>query len=245
MARGLAQTPWLVAIAGGNESPLQVFRDLSSDADSSAYKVVRLIDEIDFGSDRGPESISARLTETILADLERGMGKTGGRFTPPSVAQCLVELLDPGPSDRVYDPFCGSGELLSAAAAYVGRQEQPGTKRSVWGQASHDWSLRISAMNLALHGIAADLRRGNALESDRFPQQRFSHVVANPPFNLRADVPLDGPWQFGIPPAHNANFAWLQHVVSKLTPDGRGAVVMAGGAASTLSTNGRRFAPRW
>ncbi|MGZ0150763.1 N-6 DNA methylase [Kribbella sp. WER1] len=232
--RTLPQEPLPLRTVTGE---VRVFRDLPADPDPSAFETIRLIDAVDFDDSSGTVSTGARVADAILADLERGMGRGSAQFTPPDVARSLVALLDLTPEDRIYDPFCGSGELLSAAVAYLDAHRHPVEDLDVCGQASHDWSLRTSAMNLALHGIDADLRKGNALEIDRFPALQFSKVLANPPFNMRNDVPASGRWRFGQPPAHNANFAWLQHVISKLTPDGHGAVVMPGSAASTLSHN--------
>lgn len=218
---------------GTGTSPVPVFGKASRSDGPSLTEAVHLIDKIDFDRGEGPQSTAAQISEAILADLERGMGRSGGRFTPPDVARCLVELLDPQQSDRVYDPFCGSGELLSAAAAYVGRQSGSASSWQVYGQTPQEWSWLTSTMNLALHGVEADLGApGNALQEDRFPGLRFGRILANPPFNLHMDPPRDRMWPFGEPPAHNANFAWLQHVVTKLEPGGRAAVVMPNGAAS-------------
>jgi type I restriction enzyme M protein len=218
---------------GTDTSPVPLFGKVSRSVDPTMTEVVHLIDKIDFGRGEGPRSTAAQISEAILADLERRMGRSGGRFTPPDVAGCLVELLDPQQSDRIYDPFCGSGELLSAAAAYVGRQGGSPTSWQVYGQTPHEWSWLTSKMNLALHGVNADLRApGNALQEDRFPGLRFSRILANPPFNLHMDPLRNRIWPFGEPPAHNANFAWLQHVVTKLEAGGRAAVVMPNGAAS-------------
>lgn len=219
---------------GADSSPVRVFGMVSRSADQSLAEAVHLIDKIDFarGGDGG-QSIAAGLSEGILADLERGMGRSGGHFTPPDVARCLVELLDPGPSDRVYDPFCGSGELLAAAAAYVGRRGETPSNWQVYGQTPQEWSWLTSTMNLALHDVEADLGApANALQEDRFPALRFSSILTNPPFNLRMALPGERAWRFGEPPAHNANFAWLQHILTKLEPGGRAVVIMANGAAS-------------
>jgi len=214
-------------------SPVPVFEKVNSSGDPSLIEAVHLVDKIDFGRGEGPQSTAAQISEAILADLERGMGRSGGHFTPPDVARCLVELLDPRQSDRVYDPFCGSGELLSAAAAYVGHKSDSASIRQVYGQTPQEWSWLTSTMNLALHGVEADLGApGNALQEDRFPALRFDRILSNPPFNLQIDLPHDRLWPFGKPPARNANFAWLQHVVTKLEPGGRAAIVMPNGAAS-------------
>lgn len=218
---------------GTRGSPVRVFGKVSSGADQSLAEAVHLIDHIDFARSDGGQSIAAELSETILADLERGMGRGGGRFTPPDVARCVVELLDPRPSDRVYDPFCGSGELLAAAAAHVGRQSRTPSNWQVYGQTPQEWSWLTSTMNLALHDVKADLGTpAYALQEDRFPGLGFSMILANPPFNQPMALRGDQVWPFGEPPARNANFAWLQHVVDKLDPGGRAAVIMANEAAS-------------
>lgn len=214
--------------------PIAVFPALTRMGDQSLLEAVRVMDTIDFGDGDSPESTGALLGEAILANLERGMGRGGGHFTPPDVARCLVELLDPRLTDNLYDPFCGSGELLSTAAAHVNRVD--GTLRGwqVCGQTPQPWSWLTSKMNLALHGVEAELATpANALDDDRFPEQRFSRILANPPFNLNRYLSLERKWLFGVPPPQNANFAWLQHIVSKLAVDGRAAVIMPNGASST------------
>jgi type I restriction enzyme M protein len=217
---------------GTTSIAVPVFRSIAATADPALVEAIYVIDTIDLGEAPGPQSTSAQIAETILGDLERRMGRSGGHFTPPDVARCLVELLNPQPSDRVYDPFCGSGELLAAAAAHVSHQVQALDGWQVYGQTPHEWSWLTSRMNLALHGVEADLAMsGDIPTEDRFPGQKFSLILANPPFNVAVELPRGRVWPFGEPPARNANFAWLQHVVTKLEPGGRAAVVMPGGAA--------------
>ncbi|WP_103351018.1 N-6 DNA methylase [Amycolatopsis sp. CA-128772] len=217
--------------AGGQAIP--VFRMLEQAADPSLLSAAQQIDGIGFGDVVGPESTGARIADALLAELERRMGRGSGQFTPPDVARVLVEVLEPGPSDQVYDPFCGSGELLTAVAARIGRDAAALGSRRVHGQASQTWSLLISKMNLALHGVAADIAGPmSAVEQDLFPNRRFDRILANPPFNAHMDSPRSRRWRFGEPPAHNANFGWLQHVVDKLKPTGRAAVIMPTGASS-------------
>lgn len=208
-------------------------------ADSSVIDVVRLVNAIDFDDIGGSRSTAAQIADVILSQLERGMGRRGGHYTPADVARCLVELLDPQLTDRVYDPFCGSGELLCAVADRVSRQEGALNGWLVWGQTPLAESWLTSKMNLALHDVEADLgpRWANVLEDDHFPGQRFSRVIANPPFNMKHYSVNDRTWPFGDPPAYNANFAWLQHIVTKLKPGGRAAVIMADGAASSSFGN--------
>ncbi|WP_327110540.1 N-6 DNA methylase [Nocardia sp. NBC_01730] len=220
---------------GADTQSVPVFRTMKHTPDPSLIEAAHLIDQIDF-SEGGPESTPGRIGEAILANLERDMGRSGGYFTPPDVARCLVELIDPSSSDHVYDPACGSGELLSAAAIHANRLSGSLDGWQVYGQTPLEWSWLTSRMNLALHGIEADLSMpSNALIEDRFPERRFSRIIANPPFNLRVDLPQNRTWPFGDPPSHNANFAWLQHVVTKLEPMGRAAVLMPAGAAFARS----------
>lgn len=217
---------------GTGGQAISVFRAVPNTADPALVEAVRLIAGIDFGMADGPHSTAARVSEAILNNLERGMGRSGGHITPPDVVRCLVELLEPQPMDTMYDPFCGSGELLSAAAAHASGHGEPLARRQVCGQPPHEWSWLTTTMNLALHRVDVDLSApGNALQEDRFPGRRFTCILANPAFNLHVDLPRDRPWRFGDPPAHNANLGWLQHVVSKLEPGGRAAVVMPEGAA--------------
>ncbi|MEV6557065.1 N-6 DNA methylase [Nocardia sp. NPDC051756] len=224
-----------IPLGVGNQS-VPVFRTVERTPDLSIVEAARLLDHIDF-DERNSELSPGRIGEAILANLERDLGRAGGHFTPPDVARCLVELLDPSPSDLLYDPVCGSGELLSAGALHANRLNESMDGWRVFGQTPLEWSWLTSKMNLALHGVEADLSiPSNALIEDRFPDQKFSRIIANPPFNLRVDLPQTRTWPFGEPPAHNANFAWLQHVVTKLEPGGRAAVLMPAGAAFIQST---------
>jgi type I restriction enzyme M protein len=210
---------------------LPVFGTVARTADSTLVEAITVIDEIDFGQTT-TRPAAGQAAEAILQDLERDMGRSGGHFTPPDLAQCLVELLDPQAVDRIYDPFCGSGELLAAAAAHVRRGHGVPKGWRVYGQAPYDWSWRTSAMNLALHGVECALGGpGDALQGDTFSDQRFSLILANPPFNVTLELPQGRVWPYGDPAPRNGNFAWLQYVVSKLEPGGRAAVVMPANAA--------------
>ncbi|WP_432977618.1 N-6 DNA methylase [Dactylosporangium sp. CA-233914] len=212
--------------------PIPVFSRVDPVGDPAVVEAIRLVERAEFGP-----STAAEIGEAIFGQLERRLGKSGGHFTPPDVARCLVRLLDPSRSHRVFDPACGSGELLVAAAEHVRGQEGSLDDWRFWGQTAQEWSWRTSVMNLALHGVSADLDFGShALQVDRFPGLQFDVVLANPPFNLRIDLAPDKPWPFGEPSYHNANFAWLQYVLSKLAPGGRAAVLMPANAAFTTGS---------
>jgi type I restriction enzyme M protein len=209
-----------------------VFRALGQVADASLLAAIQLVDRIDLSSGPGLGSPGAQISDAILADLERTMGRSGGHFTPPGVAGFLADLLEPNQSDQLYDPFCGSGELLVAAAEAAGRGHFAPDGRRVHGQPPHDWSLLTSKMNLALHGVEAEISGpANALDEDLFLDRQFDVALANPPFSMRLNAQASREWPFGNPPQHNADLAWLQHVVTKLKPDGRAAVIMPVGAS--------------
>ncbi|MFD0903453.1 N-6 DNA methylase [Actinomadura sediminis] len=173
--------------------------------------------------------VAAELTERIAA----WEGHRGGEFhTPRSVADLLARLVDPQPGEHVHDPCCGTGDLLVAAAARL----PSGSVPMLSGSALSPRPLLRAGLNLALHGLRADLAP-NALARIRggpFSAGPFHCVISNPPFAMR-EWTTPGPsspghWRYGDPPKSNADFAWLQHIIGSLTPEGRAAVVMAPGS---------------
>lgn len=165
-------------------------------------------------------------------------GRKGGELhTPRSVVEVLVETAAPRPGDRIYDPFCRSGEILAAAADHARRQGLWRTP-SVYGRTPNGGSAVRARMNLALHRAEGGVDVGPADLAGDTPLSGapFNMIVSNPPFNmdLRGDQRF-APWylRYGVPPAHNANFAWLQYVVACLAPEGRAAVLMSNGASSS------------
>lgn len=199
---------------GGREAPL--LPPVDSSVDRSLRTVIGAIDSIDFDE---TSQVAGRLSDALLERVERDTGRLGGRFTPPSVARCLVEALGGELSGTVYDPFGGSGELLTAAA---GRGDV-----RLFGQLTGERSLRVAWLNTALHGSPATLRLGKpSVFDDKFAGETFDFILTNPAFNIADQAIAQRSWRFGTPPRHNANFAWLQHVVEKLAPRGRAAVLM-------------------
>ncbi|MFI6157900.1 N-6 DNA methylase [Kitasatospora sp. NPDC051170] len=171
-----------------------------------------------------------------FADLE---GTSGSEFsTPPWVVELVTELLEPL-GGRVYDPACGTGGMLLQASEYAAshRGAGPGTHLDLFGQDVNGQFWNIATMNLAIHGVEGDLgaRPADTLTADQHPDLKADFIMTHPPFNLRVgDLdPGDGRWQFGVPPVRNANYAWLQHVVSKLGEHGTAGVLLTDSSVDT------------
>ena len=177
--------------------------------------------------------ILGRVYEYFLGGFAGAEGKRGGEFyTPRSVVRLLVEMLEPY-RGRIFDPCCGSGGMFVQSERFV---EQHGGRIgdiAIYGQESNYTTWRLAKMNLAVRGIDADVRWNNegSFHNDAFNDFRSDFILANPPFNdsdwggdrLTNDVR----WKYGIPPSSNANFAWVQHFIHHLAPNGVAAFVLA------------------
>jgi type I restriction enzyme M protein len=175
--------------------------------------------------------------EYFLEKFARAEGKRGGEFyTPSSVVKLLVEVLEPY-SGRVYDPCCGSGGMFVQAEKFVLAHSGRRDDIAVYGQESNERTWRLAKMNLAIHGINGDLssRWADTFVGDKHPDMKADFILANPPFNMSdwARKTDDKRWHYGVPPAGNANFAWLQHIVYKLSTNGSAGVVLANGSMSS------------
>ena len=192
--------------------------------------------------DQGNEKdILGRTYEYCLAKFAEQEGKLAGEFyTPSCVVRTLVEILKPY-HGRVYDPCCGSGGMFVQSAKFIENHSGNINDISVYGQDSNPTTWKLAQMNLAIRGIDADLGQYNAdtFFNDCHPTLRADFIMANPPFNLSdwgADkLQDDVRWKYGIPPASNANFAWLQHMIYHLAPNGRIGMVLANGSLSSQS----------
>src|SRR5680860_1255115 len=177
--------------------------------------------------------------EYFLEKFAKAEGKRGGEFyTPASVVRVLVEVLEPT-SGRVYEPCCGSGGMFVQTEKFLAAHDREGSDISVFGQENNERTWRMAKMNLAIHGLNGNLanRWGDTFARDQHPDMQANFVLANPPFNIKdwARSESDPRWKFGVPPAGNANYAWIQHIISKLATGGRAGVVMANGSMSTNS----------
>jgi type I restriction enzyme M protein len=194
----------------------------SEQADSKSHRSVDLL---------------GRVYEYFLTQFASAEGKNGGQFyTPSCVVRCLVEMLAPY-KGRVYDPACGSGGMFVQSEKFV---ESHGGKLgdiSIYGQESNATTRRLAIMNLAIRGIEADFgsEHADTFRRDLHPDLRADYVIANPPFNdsdwFRKDD--DVRWQYGVPPKGNANFAWVQHFIHHLAPQGMAGFVLANGSMSS------------
>lgn len=178
--------------------------------------------------------------EYFLDKFAKAEGRRGGEyFTPPSVVKVIVEVLEPA-KGRVYDPCCGSGGMFVQTEKFIYEHDGDPKDTSIYGQESNELTWRMAKMNLAIHGIdnkGLGARWGDTFARDQHADLQMDYVMANPPFNIKdwARSEEDPRWRFGVPPASNANYAWIQHILSKLAPGGKAGVVMANGSMSSNS----------
>ncbi|OHV63674.1 class I SAM-dependent DNA methyltransferase [Pseudofrankia sp. BMG5.36] len=178
--------------------------------------------------------------EYFLGNFARSEGKRGGEFfTPPSVVRVIVELLEPS-QGRVYDPCCGSGGMFVQTEKFIYDHKGDPKDIAIYGQESLEETWRMAKMNLAIHGIdnkGLGARWGDTFARDQHADVQMNHAMANPPFNIKhwSRNTEDPRWKFGVPPATNANYAWIQHILYKLAPGGSAGVVMANGSMSSNS----------
>lgn len=196
------------------------------------------IQMIEHGSEK---DILGRTYEYCLSKFAEQEGKLAGEFyTPSCVVRTLVEVLQPY-NGRVYDPACGSGGMFVQSAKFIERHSGNINSIAVYGQDSNPTTWKMAQMNLAIRGIEANLGEYNAdtFFNDCHPTLRADFIMANPPFNLSdwgADkLKDDVRWKYGMPPAGNANFAWLQHMIHHLAPNGKIGMVLANGSLSSQS----------
>lgn len=183
--------------------------------------------------------ILGEVYEYFLEKFAHAEGKRGGEFyTPAGVVRVLVEVLEPS-HGRVYDPCCGSGGMFVQTEKFLESHHKEGSNISVYGQELNERTWRMAKMNLAIHGLNGNLasRWGDTFARDQHPDLQADFVLANPPFNIKdwARSESDPRWKYGVPPAGNANYAWIQHIISKLAPGGSAGVVMANGSMSSNS----------
>lgn len=205
-------------------------------------EVVDLFNNLKLKEHGNVKDILGRTYEYSLAQFASLEGKNAGEFyTPTSIVKTLVEILEPY-EGRVYDPCCGAGGMFVQSAKFVENHQGRINELSIYGQESNPNTWKLAQMNLAIHGLEADLGQGAAdtFFNDRHQSMKANYILANPPFNLKDwggdKLTEDARWKYGIPPEGNANYAWMQHMIFHLAPNGKIGLVLANGS---LSASGR------
>jgi type I restriction enzyme M protein len=201
-------------------------------------QLINLVSDIALGSeaDRAKDTLG-RVYEYFLARFASAEGKSGGQFyTPSNVVRVLVEMLAPY-KGRVYDPCCGSGGMFVQSEKFIEAHAGKIGDISIYGQESNYTTWRLAKMNLAIRGIDAQIAHGDTFHNNGHPDLKADYVIANPPFNdsdWRGDLLKDDKrWAYGTPPASNANYAWVQHFIHHLAPNGIAGFVLANGSMSS------------
>jgi len=206
-------------------------------------ELIDLVSGIGMGEpDDKAKDILGRVYEYFLGGFAGSEGKRGGEFyTPRSVVRVLVEMLEPY-KGRVYDPCCGSGGMFVQSEKFVENHGGRIGDIAIYGQESNYTTWRLAKMNLAVRGIDADIRWNNegSFHKDELKDRRFDYILANPPFNISDwggdRLREDARWTYGAPPIGNANYAWLQHILWHLSPNGTAGVVLANGSMSSAQS---------
>lgn len=183
------------------------------------------------------KDVLGRVYEYFLSQFASAEGKKGGEFyTPRCIVRLLVEMLQPY-KGRVYDPCCGSSGMFVQSEEFIAAHGGKIDDLSIYGQESNYTTWRLAKMNLAIRGIDGNIQHGDTFSEDRHPDLKADYIIANPPFNISEwggkGLAGDKRWKFGTPPASNANFAWVQHMISKLSPTGTAGFVLANGSMSS------------
>ena len=206
--------------------------------------LVDMIGNIAFGDvkDRSAD-VLGHVFEYFLGEFALAEGKKGGQFyTPRSVVELLVQMLEPY-KGRVMDPCCGSGGMFVQSEKFVVEHQGNVSDISVYGQESNQTTWRLAKMNLAIRGIDSSQVKWNnegSFLKDEHKDRKVDYIIANPPFNdddwsgnlLRKD----GRWQHGVPPEGNANYGWIQHFLYHLSPSGQAGFVLSKGALTTKTS---------
>ena len=203
--------------------------------------VVDLFTNIEMHDAGDERDLLGRTYEYCLQKFASMEGKNAGEFyTPSCIVRTIVEILQPY-EGRIYDPACGSGGMFVQSAKFIQRHQKSVDKISIFGQEANPSTWKMCHMNLAIRGLEGNLGASYAdtFFDDQHPTLKADFIMANPPFNLdkwgQPQLLEDVRWKYGIPPAGNANFAWMQHMIHHLSPRGRIGLVLANGALSSQS----------
>ncbi|MGN1394301.1 MAG: N-6 DNA methylase [Succinivibrionaceae bacterium] len=203
-------------------------------------EVVDLFTNMDMSDVNADKDILGRTYEYCIAQFAAYEGTKGGEFyTPSSIVKTIVAVLKPFDNCRVYDPCCGSGGMFVQSVNFIQAHSGNRNSVSVYGQESNSDTWKMAKINMAIRGIEADLGSYHAdtFFNDLHPTLKADFIMANPPFNLKEwgqeKLQDDVRWKFGIPPSGNGNYAWIQHMIHHLAPNGKIGLVLANGALSS------------
>lgn len=195
---------------------------------------------VDMSGTEKSEDILGRTYEYCIARFAEKEGIKGGEFyTPSSVVKTLVEILQPFANCRVYDPCCGSGGMFVQSVKFLEAHSGRRDAISIYGQEANADTWKMAKINMAIRGIGANFgpHHADTFTQDLHPGLKADFILANPPFNYHPwgydKLKEDPRWQYGTPPANNANYAWIQHMIYHLAPNGKIGLVLANGALST------------
>lgn len=202
--------------------------------------VVDLFTNMDMDDTEESKDLLGRTYEYCIAQFAAYEGVKGGEFyTPASIVKTIVSILKPFDNCRVYDPCCGSGGMFVQSVKFLQAHSGNRNRISVYGQESNADTWKMAKMNMAIRGIDADFgpHHADTFFNDIHRTLKADFVMANPPFNLsnwgQDKLQDDVRWKYGLPPAGNANFAWIQHMIHHLAPNGKIGLVLANGALSS------------
>lgn len=229
------------ALAGA--LPDNYFSRLGLDASklSALIDTINNIETIANENDKTEEDIVGRVYEYFLGKFAASEGKGGGEFyTPKSIVTLIADMIEPF-QGKIYDPCCGSGGMFVQSLKFINSHNGNQKNVSIYGQEYTNTTYKLAKMNLAVRGISGNLGdvAGDSFFKDQHPDLKADYIMANPPFNQkqwRADNELvdDARWAgYPTPPTGNANYAWIMHMISKLSEHGTAGFVLANGSMSS------------
>ena len=202
-------------------------------------EIIDLFTNMKLGTKEASEKdMLGRVYEYFLGQFASKDGQKGGEFyTPACIVKTMVEMIEPY-SGRVYDPACGSGGMFVQSLKFIENHQGNVRNVSIYGQEKNPTTWKLAKMNLAIRSIDGDLGRfaADTFHEDLHKDLKADFILANPPFNIsdwgQEKLVDDYRWKYGIPPKGNANYAWLQHMISKLSVNGKAAIILANGSLS-------------
>ena len=207
-------------------------------------ELIDLFTNIKVGTKEAIEKdLLGRIYEYFLGQFAKNELQKGGEFyTPSCLVRTMVECIEPF-QGKVYDPACGSGGMFVQSMKFVNDHQGNPYNIGIFGQEKNPTTWRLAKMNLAIRSMYGDLGKyaADTFTEDLHKDLKADFILANPPFNLEWDrdkVEDDPRWKYGLPPKNNANYAWLQHMISKLSQNGKIACILANGSLAAGGQEG-------